>query len=268
MKNVGMCLDLGGEGEGYVFGDWNLERKQEFIQSILGGFGMKAKVREDGGFGGVRRMYAECCMCGATYEGHGHNAQPIYDDECCDGCNALVMYARMGVLNAEEIKEKIISHFKNQKHFIWRSLKDGMLKLKKGDHFHPIDIIRKASEKRIREEENHEKERLRRQKEREERTKKMREERERLEERAKRMREEEERLAKIEEERKARDEEDKKKREEDFERRLKALEIKEQERKEEEKREKERKAKEAEERKAKKDAEKAEKQKQFQSKRK
>ncbi|ALN97677.1 hypothetical protein [Dishui lake virophage 1] len=62
MKNVGMCLDLGGEGKGYVFGEWNLERKQEFLQSILGGFGMKANVREDGGFGGVMCAEAVCAV--------------------------------------------------------------------------------------------------------------------------------------------------------------------------------------------------------------
>lgn len=258
MKNVGMCLDLGGEGEGYVFGDWDLERKQEFLQSILGGFGMKASVREDGGFGGV--VKAECCMCGATYEGHGHNAQPIYNARCCDDCNALVLIGRLNLRergdDLYEYIHKTIEKFPSQKHFTWTALKEKVKSFSKRGRkgatldFNPVQVLHEASQKR-QDEEKLQKKRI-----------------EMCKERAKRMREEEERLAKIEEERKARDEEDKKKREEDFERRLKALEIKEQERKEEEKREKERKAKEAEERKAKKDAEKAEKQKKFEGKRK
>lgn len=247
MKNVGICLDMGEDGTAVAYGEWDLERKQDFIASILGG-GKKKKAQPE--------MWLECCMCGEkTRDRESHNARPIYEDRCCEDCNSLVLTARMGLLPAEEIKEKIISHFKSQKHFIWRSLRDGMLKLKKGDYFNPIDIIRKASEKRIRDEENHEKERLRRQKEREERTK--------------RLREEEERLERIEEERKVRDAEETKKRQEDFEARLKALEVREAERKEEEKREKERKAREAEERKAKKEAEKAEeRKKKFEGKRK
>jgi hypothetical protein len=260
MKNVGMCLDLGENGTATAYGEWDLERKQSFIQSILGGVGMNAIVREDGGFGGVRRMCAECCMCGATYEGYGHNAQPIYDARCCDDCNALVIIGRLNLCEkGDDIYEhihKTIEKFPSQKHFIWTALKKKVKSFSKRGgsgatlDFNPVKVVAEANKKRQRDEA----ERLRRQKECEERTAKLREERERLE--------------RIEAERKAQDEEDKKKREEDFERRLKALEIKEQERKEEEKREKERKAKEAEARKAKKEAEKAEKQKKFEGKRK
>ncbi|ALN97678.1 hypothetical protein [Dishui lake virophage 1] len=203
-------------------------------------------------------------MCGATYEGYGHNAQPIYDARCCDDCNALVLIGRLNLREkGDDLYEhihKTIEKFPSQKHFTWTALKEKVKSFSKSGRsgakmdFNPVKVVAEASEKRQRDEANQEKERLRRQKEREERTAKLREERERLE--------------RIEAERKAKDEEDRKKREEDFERRLKALEIKEQERKEEEKREKERKAKEAEERKAKKEAEKAEKQKKFEGKRK
>ena len=260
MKNIGMCacLDLGGEGKGYVFGEWNLERKQEFIQSILDGFGVKANVREDGGFGGV--VKAECCMCGETYKGYGHNAQPIYNARCCDDCNALVLIGRLNLRErGDDLYEhihKTIENFPSQKRFIWTALKEKVKSFKKNGRsgakldFNPVAVVAEADKKRRRDE-------ARQQKEREEEK-----------ERYWRMCEERERLAKIEAERKARDEEETKMRQEDFERRLKALEIKEQERKEEEKREKERKAKEAEERKAKKDAEKAEKQKKFEGKRK
>ena len=166
MKNVGMCLDLGGEGKGYVFGEWNLERKQEFLQSILDGFGVKANVREDGGFGGV--VKAECCMCGATYKGYGHNAQPIYNARCCDDCNALVLIGR---LNLREKGDDIYSHihttiqkFPSQKSFTWTALKEKVKSFSKGGRsgatldFNPVKVVAEASEKRRRDEKRQERE--------------------------------------------------------------------------------------------------------------
>lgn len=29
-----------------------------------------------------------CCICGKAIDGHGHNAAPLTDGECCDECNA------------------------------------------------------------------------------------------------------------------------------------------------------------------------------------
>lgn len=244
-----MCLDLGEDGTATAYGEWDLERKQEFIQSILGG-GNKKKENEK----------HICCMCEATYRGYGHNAQPIYNARCCDDCNALVLIARLNLREkGDDIYEHIhltIQKFPSQKSFTWTALKEKVKSFRKGGRqgarldFVPVQVVAEASEKRRRDEAREEREF------------------EAKEQEYWRRREERERQAKIDEERKVRDAEEDKKRQEDFERRLKALEVKEQERKEEEKREKERKAKEAEERKAKKDAEKAEKQKQFQSKRK
>lgn len=28
-----------------------------------------------------------CCICGKAIEGHGNNAAPLADGECCDECN-------------------------------------------------------------------------------------------------------------------------------------------------------------------------------------
>jgi len=38
----------------------------------------------------LREQEAEvkvCIVCGYTYEGWGHNAQPVKDGRCCDLCN-------------------------------------------------------------------------------------------------------------------------------------------------------------------------------------
>jgi len=28
-----------------------------------------------------------CSICGEPYTGFGHNAQPVNDERCCEGCN-------------------------------------------------------------------------------------------------------------------------------------------------------------------------------------
>lgn len=38
---------------------------------------------------------AICSICFRKYEGFGNNAQPINDGRCCDGCNGLVILARL-----------------------------------------------------------------------------------------------------------------------------------------------------------------------------
>ena len=37
----------------------------------------------------------KCVICSETYEGHGHNAQPLKDGRCCDNCNAKVIMERI-----------------------------------------------------------------------------------------------------------------------------------------------------------------------------
>jgi len=64
MKNLGVCLDMGEDGEWTAFGDWDEERKKDFISDILGGgkkdratimtnIGKVAKVKEVGESGFV-----------------------------------------------------------------------------------------------------------------------------------------------------------------------------------------------------------------------
>ena len=36
-----------------------------------------------------------CSICSEEIEGYGHNAQPINDGRCCDGCNNLVILERI-----------------------------------------------------------------------------------------------------------------------------------------------------------------------------
>ena len=38
----------------------------------------------------------KCSICGNTInDKYGHNAQPINDGRCCDGCNTLVIIERI-----------------------------------------------------------------------------------------------------------------------------------------------------------------------------
>jgi hypothetical protein len=40
-----------------------------------------------------------CSICGAPFEGHGHNAMPINEGRCCDSCcNTLVVPRRIELL--------------------------------------------------------------------------------------------------------------------------------------------------------------------------
>jgi hypothetical protein len=32
-----------------------------------------------------------CSICGAPYKGFGHNAAPVNEGRCCDGCNTSVV---------------------------------------------------------------------------------------------------------------------------------------------------------------------------------
>jgi len=41
-----------------------------------------------------------CILCGCTYSGWGHNAQPLSEGRCCDTCN-----------DVHVIPERIIAHF-------------------------------------------------------------------------------------------------------------------------------------------------------------
>jgi hypothetical protein len=44
-----------------------------------------------------------CDICGAEYWGHGHNAQPVTDRQCCDACNVeVVIPARLRALGERE----------------------------------------------------------------------------------------------------------------------------------------------------------------------
>ena len=36
-----------------------------------------------------------CVICGATYHGFGHNAEPLKTGRCCDRCNVLVINRRL-----------------------------------------------------------------------------------------------------------------------------------------------------------------------------
>jgi hypothetical protein len=35
-----------------------------------------------------------CSICGRTYTGWGHNAQPVNDGCCCDECNVTIVLPR------------------------------------------------------------------------------------------------------------------------------------------------------------------------------
>jgi hypothetical protein len=37
--------------------------------------------------GGKMSKDQKCVLCGDGYAGHGHNAQPLKDGRCCEGCN-------------------------------------------------------------------------------------------------------------------------------------------------------------------------------------
>jgi hypothetical protein len=211
LKNIGMCVDVGEDGSCEEI--WDKERQMDFLQSILGG-GDKKKAQE----------VHTCCMCEEKYKGFGNNARPVYQGRCCDGCNVIVMNARMGGFEFEEFK-KVCEAFPSQKKVIWGSLKKKLKSTKLGGSFCPSDVVVEAVAEREKREEEARKEQF---------------------ERVNRRIEKERREKAIEEERKVRDAEETKKREEDFELRLKALEVKEAQRKEEEKREKEEKAKKAE----------------------
>lgn len=242
LKNIGI--------DARVYGEWDEERRADFISSILGGGKKK----------GTEKVI-ECCMCGDKIKDRkSHNAQPVYEGRCCWDCNNLVYLARK--VKAEigedlyEAVHKIQEDFPSQYKWVWTTLKNHIKSFKEkakpgavGD-FCPIDVLRKAEQEKRKAEER------------------ILKERQEYLDRKEKMRAEKERLEALEEERRARDEEETKKRQEDFEMRLKALEVKEAQRKEEEKREKEEKARKAEEKRAQKEAEKAEKQKKFEGKRK
>jgi len=207
-----------------IYGEWDEERRESFISSILGG---GDKKKDD--------KVIECCMCGVKVKDRkSHNARPVYDGRCCLDCNQLVYLARRD--KEEEGKDLyaqvhlMIEEFPSTRKWGWTVLKNHIKNLKSGVScaFCPIDIIHKAHKEKTKAEAKEKKER------------------EERKERYWRMIEEQERLAKIEEERKARDAEETKKRQEDLEMRIKALEVKEAQRKEEEKREKEEKARKAE----------------------
>ena len=254
LKNIGMCVDAGvecGPGDTFInldaegataYGEWDEERRADFISSILGGGKKK----------GPEKMI-ECCMCGDNIKDRkSHNAQPVYEGRCCWDCNNLVYLSRRhqaeegGDVYAEV--RLMIENFPSQHKWAWTTLKNYLKNFKQTarpgavGEFSPIVVLHKAKK-----EENKAEERI------------LKERKEYLE-RKERMRAEMERLDQIEAERRARDEEETKKRQEDFEMRLKALEVKEAQRKEDEKREKEEKAREAEKKRAQKEAEKAEKQ--------
>jgi len=44
-------------------------------------------------------MRKNCNICGLFYTGHGNNAYPVIDGECCDECNiGVVLPARMAMM--------------------------------------------------------------------------------------------------------------------------------------------------------------------------
>ena len=45
-----------------------------------------------------------CCMCGATYTGHGHNPHPVHTGtgRCCDACNHTVLQVRLMQMLSKE----------------------------------------------------------------------------------------------------------------------------------------------------------------------
>ena len=45
-------------------------------------------------------MRGECVICGYDIEGHGHNARPLADGRCCDGCNTFVIIKRLQAIEA------------------------------------------------------------------------------------------------------------------------------------------------------------------------
>lgn len=238
LKNVGVCLDMGEDGSATAYGEWDEERRADFISSILGG-GNKKKAQE----------VHTCCMCEEKYKGFGNNARPVYEGRCCDGCNLVVLNCRAGAFRPESFTE-MFELFPSQKKYVYRDLKTLFKTAHKGQHINIKEVLLAGMKRREREEEKQRKDWVDRM------------------ERHMRMVEENKRLEALEEERKARDEEETKKRQEDFEMRVKALEVKEAQRKVEEKREKEERAKKAEEKKAQREAERAEKQKKFEGKRK
>ena len=238
LKNVGVCLDMGEDGKMTAYGEWDEERRADFISSILGK-GDKKKEKE----------VHDCCMCEEKYKGYGNNARPLVDGRCCDGCNLVVLNCRAGAFRPECFTE-MFELFPSQKKYVYRDLKTLFKTAHKGQHINIKEVLLAGMKRREREEEKQRKDWVERMN------------------RHMRMVEENKRLEALEEERRARDEEETKKRQADLEMRIKALEVKEAQRKEEEKREKEEKARKAEEKKAQKEAEKAEKQKKFEGKRK
>lgn len=249
MEQTHTFIKLDAEGA-KAYGEWDEERRADFISSILGQ--VEAKKQE---------KMIECCMCGDNIKDRkSHNARPVYDGRCCLDCNNLVYLARRHEADTgEDVYKEVrraIGDFPSSHKWVWNTLKNYLKSFKEKSRpgavgeFCPIDVLRKAGQ-----EERKAEERI------------LKANRDRLE-RKERMREEKMRLDQIEAERRARDEEETKKRQADLEMRIKALEVKEAQRKEEEKREKEEKARKAEEKRAQKEAERAEKQKKFEGKRK
>jgi hypothetical protein len=48
-----------------------------------------------------------CSICQRDYHGYGHNAYPINEGRCCDGCNTLVIIAR---INAWHVRRALENH--------------------------------------------------------------------------------------------------------------------------------------------------------------
>lgn len=51
-----------------------------------------------------------CSICGNTYDGYGHNAQPINDGRYCEYCNTTVVIPRRIALMAEQEEKKGSGH--------------------------------------------------------------------------------------------------------------------------------------------------------------
>jgi hypothetical protein len=48
-----------------------------------------------------------CSICGRNYDGWGNNAWPINDGRCCDGCNELVIYRRIGDMRRRDTDDEV-----------------------------------------------------------------------------------------------------------------------------------------------------------------